>query len=205
MSKLDTFTVIIVGLCLAALGYLVYKTIKLRELKNSSPTSSITIEEPSQTTPSDTLSFDDEGRIVDPTTAEEGDLDDEQLSVNNGTLVEEEEGDATEEESTPTETPQLAESDPSTKTEEVPTSFDNDASAEGNFLVLAGSFKQKANAEAQVRRLKRMGFDQARVANFNGGALAVALVGRYDDYDEATKLANQVEAKGIDAFVKRKK
>jgi len=205
MSKLDTFTVIIVGLCLAALGYLVYKTIKLRELKNASPTSSITIEEPSQTTPPDTLAFDDEGRIVDPATAEDGDLDDEQISVNNGTLVEEEEGEVSEAESPPAETPQLAENDPPTKTEEVPTSFDNNASAEGDFLVLAGSFKQKANAEAQVRRLKRMGFDQARVANFNGGSLAVALVGRYDDYDEATKLANQVEAKGIDAFVKRKK
>lgn len=205
MSKLDTFTVIIVGLCLAALGYLVYKTIKLRELKNASPTSSITVEEPSQTTPADTLSFDDEGRIVDPATAEEGDLDDEQLSVNNGTLVEEEEGEASSEEDTSVEPKQIAENDASTKTEDVPTSFDSDTSVEGDFLVLAGSFKQKANAEAQVRRLKKMGFDQARVANFNGGSLAVALVGRYDDFDEATKLANQVEAKGIDAFVKRKK
>lgn len=203
MSRLDTFTVLIVGLCLAALGYLVYKTIKLRQLKNSSPTTSISIQEEDQTTPADALTFDDEGRIVDPIAAEEGDLDDEQLSVNNGTLVEEEEGSAEEDENlTPAPEP-IAEKE-AEKAEEVPTSFNAETSAEGDFMVLAGSFKQKANAEAQVRRLKQMGFDDARVASFNGGSLAVALVGRFKDAKEANKLASQVEAKGIDAFVKRK-
>lgn len=203
MSRLDTFTVLIVGLCLAALGYLVYKTIKLRELKNSSPTTSISIQDEDKTTPTDTLTFDDEGRIVDPITAEEGDLDDEQLSVNNGTLVEEEEGSAEEDDSLTSEPEPTAEKE-TEKEEEVPVSFNAETSAAGDFMVLAGSFKQKANAEAQVKRLKQMGFDDARVASFNGGSLAVALVGRFADAKEANKLASQVEAKGIDAFVKRK-
>lgn len=201
MSKLDTFTVIIVGLCLAALGYLVYKTIQLRQLKNSSPTSSITIQEPSDESASNTLTLGDEDKAVDPAAAQEGDLDDDQLSVSNGTLVEEEEGVVAE---TPTD--DIAQNNgPEKREEEVPTSFDTDASEAGDFMVLAGSFKQRANAEAQVRRLKKMGFDDARVASFNGGSLAVALVGRFDDYDQATELANKVEAKGIDAFVKGKK
>lgn len=203
MSRLDTFTVLIVGLCLAALGYLVYKTIKLRELKNSSPTTSISIQEEDKSTTPDTLTFDDEGRIVDPIAAEEGDLDDEQLSVNNGTLVEEEEGSAEEDDSLTPEPEPVAEKE-AEKEEEVPVSFNAETSAEGDFMVLAGSFKQKANAEAQVKRLKQMGFDEARVASFNGGSLAVALVGRFADAKEANKLASQVEAKGIDAFVKRK-
>ncbi len=203
MSRLDSFTVLIVGLCLAALGYLVYKTIKLRELKNSSPSSSVTIQQTEKTTPKDTLTFDDEGRIVDPITAEEGDLDDEQLSVNNGTLIEEEEGSAEDGEDLNTESEPIAEEEVKQE-EEVPTSFNAETSAEGDFLVLAGSFKQKANAEAQVRRLKRMGFEDARVASFNGGSLAVALVGRFEDAQAANQLAKQVEAKGIDAFVKRK-
>ena len=205
MSKLDTFTVIIVGLCLAALGYLVYKTVKLRQLKNASPTSSINLEESTPSTPSDTLTFDDEGRIVDPATAEDGDLDDEQLNVNNGTLVEEEEGAALEEENTAATTSETAKNEPSAAQDEVPTDFDTNASSTGDFMVLAGSFRQRSNAEAQVRRLKQLGFDEARVANFNGGSLAVALVGRFDDYDKATQLANKIEAKGIDAFVKGKK
>lgn len=203
MSRLDSFTVLIVGLCLAALGYLVYKTIKLRELKNTSPSTSIQIQEDQESTPPDTLTFDDEGRIVDPIAAEEGDLDDEDLSVNNGTLVEEEEGSAEEEESPTQDTESIAaqEKEPA---EEVPASFDTETAAAGDFMVLAGSFKQKANAEAQVRRLKQLGFDDARVASFNGGSLAVALVGRFTDAKSANKLATEVEAKGIDAFVKRK-
>ncbi|MBX2870825.1 MAG: SPOR domain-containing protein [Saprospiraceae bacterium] len=201
MSRLDSFTVLVVGLCLAALGYLVYKTIKLRQLKNSSPTTSITIQDSEETTPADTLAFDDEGRIVDPIAAEEGDLDDEDLSVNNGTLVEEEEGSVDEDEDL---SPEPIAEEESNEEKEVPTSFNAETSTEGDFMVLAGSFKQKANAEAQVRRLKRMGFEDAKVASFNGGSLAVALVGRFDDASAANKLATQVEAKGIDAFVKRK-
>lgn len=161
------------------------------------------MQEDEKTTPPDTLTFDDEGRIVDPIAAEEGDLDDEDLSVNNGTLVEEEEGSPEDGEDLNTESQPIAEED-SKEEDEVPTSFNAETSAEGDFMVLAGSFKQKANAEAQVRRLKRMGFDDARVASFNGGSLAVALVGRFDDAQAANKLATQVEAKGIDAFVKRK-
>ncbi|NRB50319.1 MAG: SPOR domain-containing protein [Saprospiraceae bacterium] len=203
MSKLDSFTVLIVGLCLAALGYLVYKTIKLRELKNASPITSIQVQENKETTPPDTLTFDDEGRIVDPIAAEEGDLDDEDLSVNNGTLVEEEEGSADEDESPTQETEPIAAKEKEPE-EEVPASFDTETAAAGDFLVLAGSFKQKANAEAQVRRLKQLGFDDARVASFNGGSLAVALVGRFTDAKSANKLATEVETKGIDAFVKRK-
>lgn len=201
MSKLDTFTVFMVGLCLVALSYLVYKTIKLRELKKEIPTSVITPEDTTEKATANTIKFDDEGNIIDPKTADEADLDDDQVNVNNGTLVEEEEGDPAEEEAEkPTE--KIA-SNP--VEEKVPDNFEETSSSStGNYLVLAGSFKQKANAEAQVKRLKKLGFDDALVTSFNGGSLAVALVGRFDSSAAANKLASQLEAKGVDAFVKRK-
>lgn len=201
MSKLDTFTVFMVGLCLVALSYLVYKTIKLRELKKEIPTSVITPEDTTEKTTASTIKFDDEGNIIDPKTADEADLDDDQVNVGNGTLVEEEEAAPAEEEAEkPSE--KIA-SNPAE--EKVPDNFEKTSSSStGNYLVLAGSFKQKANAEAQVKRLKKLGFDDALVTSFNGGALAVALVGRFDNSAAANKLASQLEAKGVDAFVKRK-
>ncbi len=201
MSKLDTFTVFMVSLCLVALSYLVYKTIKLRELKKEIPTSVITPEDTTEKTTASTIKFDDEGNIIDPKTVDEADLDDDQVNVSNGTLVEEEEAAPAEEEAEkPSE--KIA-SKPAE--EKVPDNFEKTSSSStGNYLVLAGSFKQKANAEAQVKRLKKLGFDDALVTSFNGGALAVALVGRFDNSAAANKLASQLEAKGVDAFVKRK-
>lgn len=202
MSKLDTFTVFMVSLCLVALSYLVYKTIKLRELKKEIPTSVVTPEnDAEETTTASTIKFDDEGKVIKPAAADEADLDDDQVNVNNGTLVEEEEAAPAEEDA---EKPKEKIASKPVE-EKVPDNFETTgSSSSGNYLVLAGSFKQKANAEAQVKRLKKMGFDEAQVTSFNGGSLAVALVGRFDSSAAANKLAKQVEAKGIDAFVKRK-
>ena len=202
MSKLDTFTVFMVSFCLVALSYLVYKTIKLRELKKEIPTSVITPEDGAEeTTTANPIKFDDEGKVIKPAAADEADLDDDQVNVDNGTLAEEEEAAPAEKEAEkPKE--QIA---AKPAEEEVPDNFESTgSSANGNYLVLAGSFKQKANAEAQVKRLKKLGFDEAQVTSFNGGSLAVALVGRFDDSAAANKLAKQLEAKGVDAFVKRK-
>lgn len=201
MSKLDTFTVFMVSLCLVALSYLVYKTIKLRELKKEIPTRVITPEnDAEETTTASTIKFDDEGKVVNPG-ADEADLDDDQVNVDNGTLVEEEEAAPAEEEA---EKPKEKIASKAVE-EKVPSNFESTgSSSSGNYLVLAGSFKQKANAEAQVKRLKKLGFDEAQVTSFNGGSLAVALVGRFDTSTAANKLAKQVEAKGVDAFVKRK-
>nr|HMQ60260.1 SPOR domain-containing protein [Flavilitoribacter sp.] len=81
---------------------------------------------------------------------------------------------------------------------------DYNSSSSGNFLVIAGSFRQKANAEAQVKRLKKSGYDQSGVETFNNGALAVAMVDRFNSYAEAEKLVAELKKKGIDAFIKKK-
>lgn len=74
----------------------------------------------------------------------------------------------------------------------------------GAFMVVAGSFSQRHNAEVQVKKLKNLGYKNARVEIFNGGSLATALVDRYDDYDRAKRLVTELKGKGVDCFVKKK-
>ncbi len=71
-------------------------------------------------------------------------------------------------------------------------------------MVLAGSYKQKVNATNQVNKLKKLGYDDASVEIFNSGALAVALVDRFDSYSEANALKKELESKGFDVFIKKK-
>lgn len=71
-------------------------------------------------------------------------------------------------------------------------------------MVVAGSFSMRHNAEAQVKKLKQLGYDNARVEIFNGGALATALVDRFSNYDRAKNLVTELKGKGVDCFVKKK-
>lgn len=81
-----------------------------------------------------------------------------------------------------------------------PTSYNST----GEFMVVAGSFSMRYNAETQVKKLKQLGYNNARVEIFNGGALATALVDRFDNYDRAKSLVNELKGKGVDSFVKKK-
>ncbi|MEM9835311.1 MAG: SPOR domain-containing protein [Bacteroidota bacterium] len=73
------------------------------------------------------------------------------------------------------------------------------------YLVIAGTFRQEANARQQVKRLKRAGFADAELGFTNRGAYAVALVGSSNSYRSASTLANQASSKGYQVFVKQRK
>ena len=78
------------------------------------------------------------------------------------------------------------------------------ASTAGGFLVIAGSFRYKANAEEMVRKLKSLGYEGAEVGSTNAGAYAVAVVGRLNDLQSARNLVSELESKHkIDARVQR--
>ena len=78
--------------------------------------------------------------------------------------------------------------------------------SQGDFMVLAGSFKLKANAETQVSRLKNLGYSNASVELFNRGAYAVALVDRYDTMAEAEALKDELSSRhSIEAKVLKKR
>jgi cell division protein FtsN len=75
----------------------------------------------------------------------------------------------------------------------------------GDYLVIAGSFRQRMNAELQAARLRKMGFNQARMELFNRGAFAVVLVDRFSNLAEAQTLVNTLAAKGVEARIQKKR
>lgn len=77
--------------------------------------------------------------------------------------------------------------------------------ATDSYIVLAGSFRQLINAEAQVKKLKRAGFADSEVSKSNNGAFAVAFVGRRPSRAAAESLLAQLKTKGFDARVVKEK
>ena len=87
-----------------------------------------------------------------------------------------------------------------------PSSFDNNSSsANGNFLVVAGTFKQEINAEIQLKKFKQMGYANAEIGKFNKSTYASLIVNRFTSSAEANRLVKSLENKGIDAYVHEKR
>jgi hypothetical protein len=75
----------------------------------------------------------------------------------------------------------------------------------GRYLVIAGSFRQKANAEQRVKDLRKAGFNDTRLEKFNRGTYAVALAGQTDRFSAAEQLAGQIVGAGFEAKVMRRR
>ncbi|MEZ4986903.1 MAG: SPOR domain-containing protein [Saprospiraceae bacterium] len=209
MSRLDLLTVAIVIVCLGALGYLVYKIVSLMNPPADTPAMSIedTYEDAGATRDSTYTDWDDEA-----STSDDVDMDDDAFeaanaqvdaaTTTNGTSsYSEEEMDDTAAEAPAATTPAAA-------TRPAPaTAYDSSGStaAAGRYMVLAGSYKQRANADTQVARLKKLGFTDAKVELFDRGTYAVVLVNRFDNYGDAKRLVADLSAKGIEAIVDEKK
>lgn len=215
MSRLDWFTILIVSICVVALGFLVYKTVQL--MGNDQPNMQQTeLSEAEEDRNEHQTAYEASGSPrTDAATApgaDDQDLDDDELPYDP------EEVEAPEQEATPapaqpsktaTEKTSTAAAQPKSQPASssttrakggTPTSYNST----GEFMVVAGSFSMRYNAETQVKKLKQLGYDNARVEIFNSGALATALVDRFDNYDRAKSLVNELKGKGVDCFVKKK-
>ena len=205
MSRLDWFTIVLVGICIAALGFLVYKTIQLiNNDEDASPTTEVAKTDMDN---EELASFQNSGenQTDDGIRAGAGDqdLDDDELPYDP------KEVEAPEDRQPEPETSSPPKSAPGSQTAAAPapatSSSTSSSSSTGDYMVVAGSFSQRYNAESQVKNLKSLGYNNARVEIFNSGSLATALVDRYDNYNSAKRLVNELKGKGVDAFVKRKK
>ncbi|MBP6183428.1 MAG: OmpA family protein [Saprospiraceae bacterium] len=73
----------------------------------------------------------------------------------------------------------------------------------GNFVVIAGTFKVAQNAERRFAELKELGYNSAQIIPTTSSASAVK-VGDYSSQDEAKEIAKTLESKhNISAYVKR--
>ena len=77
------------------------------------------------------------------------------------------------------------------------------SSTEGQHLVIAGNFTQKVNAEQRVQELKKAGFPEAEVVNFDLSEYHTVCVGRFSDVNEARRLVKKLkDYHKIDAYVR---
>jgi len=207
MSRLDYVTIAIVAVCVAALVYLIYMTTNLLGGDNNE------LEPAAATAP-----YEEDGYEDDQTATFNGDsaaLADE--NGYNGASYDEEDtyqddydtGDSDDTyrdkggyDDSSADEPEDTYED--TRTSASSASEDYASVGVGDYMVLAGTFKYKSNAENMVRKLRNMGYDDARTELFDRGAYAVALVDHYPDYTEAQRIASELKEKGVSAYVKKK-
>ena len=93
---------------------------------------------------------------------------------------------------------------PEPKTEPKPATVSADASsAAGKHLVIVGNFSQLANAEQLVKDLKKAGYPNAEIVRFDMSQYHTVCAGRYDDVNEARKVAKKLkDYQKIDAYVR---
>lgn len=77
--------------------------------------------------------------------------------------------------------------------------------SDDKYLVIAGSYLIKDNAEKMVDKLKNLGFYDAEIVTFDMSQYYSISAGRYDDYAMASNVASQVKNNGIDCYVHTKK
>ncbi|WP_282774358.1 SPOR domain-containing protein [Phaeodactylibacter xiamenensis] len=199
MSRLDYVTIAIVAVCVAALVYLIYMT---TNLLGSSPEAPATADQ-MVSDPED--EYAEEEYYPEDTTAtfDDGYYDEGGAAVDNTG-----EGDqAIAEEDAPNY--EDADSDLQTSSSRGPAKDgrikpDFSSVASGQYMVLAGTFKYRNNAEEMVSKLKGMGYANASVELFDRGRYAVALVDRFDGLASAQALKSELSGKGVEAYVKQK-
>jgi len=110
-------------------------------------------------------------------------------------LSEEEVEELEEEEQTPSK-PQTATSTTNTNP---PSSRNN-----GSYMIIAGSYREKYNAEKMIQKLERLGFNNAKVIVFENSNIYAAIAGYYNSSTAAKEAKNSLVGSGVDCYVKRR-
>lgn len=190
MSRLDYITVGIVALCILAIVFLVYKMTDLFSGDKDAEKTEIA---------ADTVEVDD--GLIDYTIQEDPDS----TTAAPATPSSKPSSPATTTQKELDATSSAAEDDVAVKKDTPPTTTDPAPSTSSdNFLVIAGSFKQKSGAQQEVQRLQKLGYKNAKVELFDRGSLAVVLVDRFDNMAEAERVVKDLKDDKVNAYVKRK-
>jgi cell division septation protein DedD len=77
------------------------------------------------------------------------------------------------------------------------------SSVEGTHLVIAGNFLQRVNAEQRLEELKKAGFKDVEIVNFDFSEYHTVCAGRFTDVNEARRLVKKLkDYHKIDAYVR---
>lgn len=207
MSKLDYVTIAIVGICILAIVFLVYKMTNVFNGDSSKDKTEI---------PADSVETEDDSvydyeidNNVDSTGGQSSGTTTTTQPATTTTTPADKAGtsasSAPAEDDAPTTTSNSGGTKSTTSAGSATTDSEPKANySEGKFMVLAGSFSKKAFAEAQVKKLDKLGYDNARVEIFDRGKYAVVLVDRFDNMAEAERLVKKLSGDGVKSYVKIK-
>lgn len=216
MSKMDYATLAVVALCISALVALTYRVVNLGKPENNALPSAISSEPPykdpynNHAAGSLDDSLDQSGAKVTDTAVNERLLANNPNPVSKSTTPKQpitEKVIAPEKTRPKTKEPIILH-EPAVKN--IPENPSTTARVvrhknAGAYLVVAGSFKRKANAQKVVKKLKTLGYSNAEVGFFNNRTIASPLAGRYATLAAAKAAALSLRQKhGIDAIVKKK-
>ncbi len=85
-------------------------------------------------------------------------------------------------------------------------SSSSSSSNSGDYLVIAGAYKQKANANAEVDRLQNSGYPNAEIVEFDFSDYYSVCVAKYDNRSDADAVANSIKSRsGKKAYVHKKR
>ena len=73
---------------------------------------------------------------------------------------------------------------------------------DGSYMVMAGSYLLKANAEKMVKKLRSMGYTKAEVVVFPQSQYHSVVAARYSSQSAANNATADLKQRGIDSFVK---
>lgn len=217
MSRLDVITIAIVVICLAALGYLVYKIAGL--YRTEEPATPLTEAYGNEDAPDEQTYTDWDDEVA--ASGDDVDLDDDELgSYADTDEAETTDGSSSYDESEMDKGTGIAEGsqdDDDEPEENTSTSSNgsnsssgsssaaaaNQANSSGQYMVIAGQFRQRSNADSYASKLRGMGYNNTQVKLFDRGSFAVVLVDRFDSYSSAKRLVDELTGKGVDAIVDR--
>jgi cell division protein FtsN len=185
MAKPDLLTISIVVVCLAGLIFLVVRTFDLLKNDNEPSAGEQLMEEAIQE--------------VDPVTEEETTTDYYFDDV-------EESGTADNQEVTgsPEDFRTIPSKDSDMSVEEYQAI--NRQADNGLYMVIAGSYKVRRNAEKEVARLQSLGYSTARVGVFNQGTYASVLVNAFDSKADASALVAELKAQhNIPSYIQERR
>ena len=97
-----------------------------------------------------------------------------------------------------TESEPVTTSKPSTRSTTTSTSYS------GKYMLLAGSYLIEDNAQAMIKKLKKLGYDNAEMVIFDMSQYHSVCAGRYSSLSAAQQESGSLKRKGIDNYVHTK-
>lgn len=210
MSRLDWFTITVVGICLAAIVFLISKAPGCNSTSGvDNDKSELEIDlEKNGLLDDDTIDPDNMDGDVDAGLTDGDSVDDsDELMDDTDTAVDTDDGAISGGEGATNSGRKggsIAE-DAEDIEDDVQVNTSPSRTSNGDYMVIAGSFSLMHNAENFVKKLNSKGFPNATVAKFNTGKFASVIVDYYDSGADASEMVKKLKAAGVEAYVQRKK